>query len=328
MSDFQPRSDLRPVEFDLEDEVRARAAWLYYMEGLTQDAVGQVLGIPRARVLKMLAAAREDGTVQIRVTTNLRSCVELGRKIERRFGMERVIVVPRPANEERVASTIGAATGAYLSEVLTNGSSIGLGWGKTLNHSLAHLPNRAYERVSVVSLLGGLTRVSTYNPSEFAWRFADKIAADCYLMAAPVYAPDARTRDALVNHPGIREVFEHSQRLDLALLSVGDLSPESTLSTFRLLERGEIASLERAGAIGDILCRFINAKGQVLDHPVNDRVIAADPRDLRSARRIVLASGGWNKARAILAAIRLLKPEVLITDENVAERLAEEPPAA
>ena len=175
----------------------------------------------------------------------------------------------------------------------------------------------------MVSLLGGLTRVSTYNPSEFAWRFADKIAADCYLMAAPVYAPDARTRDALVNHPGIREVFEHSQRLDLALLSVGDLSPESTHSTFRLLERGELASLERAGAIGDILCRFINAKGQVLDHPVNDRVIAADPRDLRSARRIVLASGGWNKTRAILAAIRLLKPEVLITDENVAERLAE-----
>ena len=128
MSDFLPRSDLRHVEFDLEDEVRARAAWLYYMEGLTQDAVGQVLGIPRARVLRMLAAAREDGTVQIRVTTNLRSCVELGRKIERRFGMERVIVVPRPANEERVASIIGAATGAYLSEVLTNGTSVGLGW--------------------------------------------------------------------------------------------------------------------------------------------------------------------------------------------------------
>jgi DNA-binding transcriptional regulator LsrR (DeoR family) len=202
--------------------------------------------------------------------------------------------------------------------------TIGLGWGKTLNSSLAHLPNRAFERVSVVSLLGGLTRVNSYNPSEFAWRFADRIAAGCYLMAAPVYAPDARTRDALLNHPGIKEVVQQSKRLDLALLSVGTLSPESTLSTFQLLDRDEIASLQRAGAIGDILCRFINAAGEVLDHPVNNRVIAADPRDLRSARRIVLASGGWTKARAVLAAIRLLKPEVLITDEHVAETLVAE----
>ena len=36
---------------------------------------------------------------------------------------------------------------------------------------------------------------------------------------------------------------------------------------------------------------------------------------------IVLASGGWEKSTAILAAIRLLKPQVLITDETVAETL-------
>ena len=233
--------------------------------------------------------------------------------------------VPRPVSADNVSAVIGAAAGAYLSDVLADGMTIGLGWGKTLNFSLPHLPNRAFERVSVVSLLGGLTRVSTYNPSEFAWRFADRIAADCYLLAAPAYAPDARTREALMTHPGIREVFAHSQRLDLALISVGDLSPDSTLATFHLLDRGEIASLERAGAIGDILCRFIDAEGKVLDHPINDRVIAADPRDLRSARRIVLASGGWSKARSVLAAIRLLKPEVLITDEHVAEKLVADP---
>ena len=51
--------------FDLDADVRTRAAWLYYMEGLTQDAVAQSLGMTRARVLRMLASCREDGTVQI-----------------------------------------------------------------------------------------------------------------------------------------------------------------------------------------------------------------------------------------------------------------------
>ena len=69
-------------DYDLDDDVRTRAAWLYFMEGMTQDAVAQSLGITRARVLRMLQAAREDGTVQIRVTTQLREYVELERKLD------------------------------------------------------------------------------------------------------------------------------------------------------------------------------------------------------------------------------------------------------
>ncbi len=42
---------------------------------------------------------------------------------------------------------------------------------------------------------------------------------------------------------------------------------------------------------------------------------------LRRARRTVLSSGGWETTAGILAALRLLRPEVLVTDENVAESL-------
>ena len=50
-------------------------------------------------------------------------------------------------------------------------------------------------------------------------------------------------------------------------------------------------------------------------------MIAFDPLELRSARKIVLASGGWEKYNAIKGALGLLKPHVLVTDEIVAERL-------
>ena len=215
---------------------------------------------------------------------------------------------------------IGAAIGAYLQDVLKDGMTVGLGWGRTLSSSLAHKPQRRFERMTVVSLLGGLTRAALSNPSEFAWRFADRIGAECFMMTAPVYAPDLRTREALIES-GLDDVFKHAQKLDLALVSVGDLSPNSTLSRYGLLDREKLGSLVSAGAVGDLLCRFIDGTGKVLDHPLNDRVISIHPSMLQTARKIVLASGGWEKVGAILATLRLIEPQVLITDEQVAETL-------
>ncbi len=71
-------------------------------------------------------------------------------------------------------------------------------------------------------------------------------------MAAPVFAPDIRTRDALLAHPGIKEIFQKGSRLDLAVLSGGELSPFSTISEYYLLQHDELASLQSASAVGDV----------------------------------------------------------------------------
>jgi DNA-binding transcriptional regulator LsrR (DeoR family) len=262
--------------------------------------------------------------VQIRVTTKLSYCVSLERALETRYGLERAIVIPKPQDASATQDIIGSVLGGYLSENIPEKATIGLGWGKTLSASLPGIEYRDQTGISVLSMLGGLTRVSGANPSEFAWRLADRLNAECYLMAAPVFAPDARTREALLSHPGIQEIFRRASRLDLAILSVGDLSPFSTVSEYFLLERDELSALQAAGAVGDVLCRFIDADGNIIDHPVNERVVAVDPRDLRGARKLVLASGGWQKYEVIRGAMRLLKPHVLITDELVGERLVNE----
>lgn len=313
-----------PSQSDLGDDLKTKVAWLYYMEGMTQDEISKTLGLSRSRVLRFLANSRQSGIVQIRVTTKLSYCVELERTLEQKFGLERAIVVPKPQDAASTQSIIGAVLGGYLSEIITENMTIGLGWGKTLSASLPTVEYRDQNGVSILSMLGGLTRVSGVNPSEFAWRLADRLSAECYLMAAPVFAPDLRTREALLTHPGIQEIFRRASRLDLAILSVGDLSPFSTVSEYFLLEREELADLQAAGAVGDVLCRFIDADGNIIKHPVNDRVVAVDPRDLRGTRKLVLASGGWQKYEVIRGAMRLLKPHVLVTDELVAERLAAE----
>jgi DNA-binding transcriptional regulator LsrR (DeoR family) len=314
-------TDAVSIEHDMADDFKTRISWLYYVEGKTQDEIAQIVGTNRSKVLRILAQARADGTVQIKVTSKLAHCVELEAELKEKFGLSTAIVVPSPQNSEDVATIIGQQLGAYLSKHIGADMTVGFGWGTTLTSGIPAIEPRQPSGVSVISMLGGLTKVSRVNPSEFAWRVADRLAAECYMIAAPVFAPDADSRTALMQHPGIAEVIERSRRLDLAVVSAGDLSPNSIFARYGLLTNSEIISLEQAGAIGDVLCRFIDAEGNVIDHPVNDRVLAVHPLDLSGAREVVLASGGWSKLAAIRASMKLLSPSVLITDSVIAERL-------
>ena len=162
---------------------------------MTQDEVARVVGLNRSRVLRILAGARRDGTVQIRVTTRLSHCVELERELEANWELDRAIVVSEPQIRSGSA-IIGAELGTLVTQTVRSGMTIGLGWGKTLSSGLASIEPREADGVRVVSMLGGLTRVSATNPSEFAWRVADRLSAECHLMAAPVFAPSRATRDA------------------------------------------------------------------------------------------------------------------------------------
>ena len=309
---------------DVSEDLKTRVAWLYYMEGLTQDEVASKVGINRSKVLRILSAARLDGTVQIRVTTKLSHCVELERALEQRWGLTQAIVIPDPRDDTLIRSIIGAELGAYISQALAPNMTVGLGWGKTLSSAVPAIVPRGPDGIRVVSLLGGLTRVSDQNPSEFAWRVATRMGAECHMMAGPVFAPDETTRDALAGHAGISDIFARAKSLDMAVLSVGDLTPHSVFRDYGLLTTAELESLESAGAIGDVLCHFVDAEGTIVDHPVNRRVLAVNPMDLRGARNLVLASGGWMKLAVIRAAMKLLHPKVLIVDELVAERLAKD----
>jgi DNA-binding transcriptional regulator LsrR (DeoR family) len=310
---------------EVSEHTRTRIAWLYFVEGKTQDEIVTLTGLNRSRVLRILAASRQDGTVQIRVTTNLSQCIALERALEARWRLARAIVIPEPQDASQTSAILGVELGAYLSKNLGSDATLGLGWGQTLSNALPAIVPRQAERIRVLSLLGGLTRVSAVNPSEFAWRVADRLNAECHLLTAPVFAPDPDTRRALRSHPGIAEIYARSRALDMAVVSAGALTSHSAFSEYGLLTREEIVSLEASGAIGDVLCHFVNEAGEIVRHPVNDRVMAVNPLDLRSAREVVLVSGGWHKLKIITAALRLLKPGVLIVNERVAEQLAATP---
>jgi DNA-binding transcriptional regulator LsrR (DeoR family) len=303
---------------DPEEQVATRAAWLYFVAGLTQAQIGKKLGLNRTRVNRLLAHARDEGLVQINITGRLASCVELEEKLKQQYDLEDATVVPTPPDQDLIPQVIATAAAAALSARLRDGMSVGVGWGRTLRLSIQSVPRRQLNRLSVVSLLGGLTRGSAMNPHETASHLADLVGAQCYYVAAPALTDTESTRDLLIAQPMLREIFERGARVDMAFLSVGELTPTCTMTRVGLVSRGEVDTLLAAGAVGDICAHWIDAQGRLVDHPLNSRVVALSPERLRDIPCVMIASGGHTKSAALRGVMKGGMCDVIITDEQTA----------
>ena len=305
----------------VDTDAAVRAAWLYYVEGLTQEQIAQSMHVSRAKVIRLLASARETGVVRISIDAKGTPQLALERDLARAFGLKEAIVAPSPVDAGAVDAIVGEAAGAYMSAQVRDGMSIGVGWGQTLSMSLKAIGTQSHERLAVISLLGGMTHSRAINPSAVARRMADAFGAECYQLTAPVFVANVTMRDALWAEPGLRELLEHARNVEIALVSVGDLSEDATVFRERLLPRSALASLRKAGAVGDVLCQFVDREGRVVDHPVSRRVVAVALDDLRRLPKVVIAAGGARKAIAIRAALKATHASVLITDEAAAQAL-------
>jgi DNA-binding transcriptional regulator LsrR (DeoR family) len=298
--------------------LRLRAAWMYYVEEMTQNDIAETLGVGRVTVVRLLNDARALHEVRVSVSRNVAELLRLEFELQRAFGVKEAVVAPLSAKDADPSLPIGAATGEYVSKLLRNDMKIGLGWGRTLIHSLPFVSERQITNLSVVSLLGGITKTKQYNPAEFAWQFSRLFQADCYLIAAPALVDSIETKRALVERCGLKDILNFARSLDAVVVGAGGMSVDDTIFRFGFVPERERKSLIAKGAVGDLLCHYFNARGRLVDHPINDTVMAVPIETLTRTPVRVLASGGAHKTEAILGAMRALRPTVFITDEMTA----------
>ncbi len=300
---------------------RIRIAWMYYVEGLTQNEIAERLGIGRVTVVRNINKSIKQREVKIWIEGEVAECIDIENQLKKVFNFKDAIVVPEPSSPAGIAKSIGNAAGMFMSDTLKDRMSVGVGWGATLYESLATLTTRELKDVKVISLLGGIVQARRFNPAEFAWQFARAVGADCYLLQAPAVVDSPETREALVERCGLRDVFKRAEKLDIAMLSCGNMEPKSTAFQFEMLLEEDRIALIKAGAVGDLLYNFYDIDGKLVDHPVNKRIMSIPLEQLRDVPLRVISAGGAEKAEAILGAIKLINCNVLITNEETAKGL-------
>ena len=307
------------------ERLRQRAAWMYFVEEMTQSAIADALGVGRVTVVRMLAEARALGEVRIALARGHAEIGGLEASLCVTYGLEEALVAPLSLRDADATAPIGAVLGEYLSSLLRNDMKIGLGWGRTLNRSLEHLRERSLRGLNVISLVGGVTHFAQDNPAEFPSAFARAFNAECYLIPSPALVDSPETKIALIERCGLGAVYGFARALDAVVVSVGSLGPEATISRYEVIGEADRRALGTLGAVGEMLCNVYDHDGRVLDHPLNQRVMSVPLEAVCAAPIRVLAAGGQHKLSAIEGAIRLLRPTALVTDEFAARALTKIP---
>lgn len=305
-----------------------RAAWWYYVDGWTQEAIADRMHVSRATVVRMLQRARQTGVVEIRVHGDRLADIRRESELAARFGLQEAIVVAPDDNPGGVREGLARAAATYLHTMLAQQSrrrkrgpyTVGVGWGHTLGAVARYMdaPVGGFRHARLVEMLGAPD--GPWNGTVRATlRLSERCGVPAVYMNAPAVASTSAIRTAFLADSQIRRTLAEGRKADVALVGIGSLAKEYTQPTFRIVTEPEAEALRRQGAVGDILGQHFNVQGEHVDGPVGDRLVGVDWATLSEVPAVVGVAGGPGKGPAILGALRSNVLKVLITDQATAD---------
>lgn len=301
-------------EFSYEDKLLTKVAWYYYIEGYTQQEIGEYLSIPRLRVNRLLDKARKAGIIQFSVREGDSKRMIVERELITQFGLKDAFVVPSPINEQDINESVAQAAAMYIHERLDKSGYINMGYGDTSSRILNHLANICEFPVNVVSLTGG---VNYYLPNTRSSIFNAKL----YLTPAPLLMASEDIVKAMEQEPSVRQIRHMATLAQMSIVGIGGVDSNATLLTNGNLNHSDVLLLSMQGAVGDMLCHFIDKDGNVIQSSLERRLMSTSLEQLKEMNNSIGVAGGNTKAEAILAALKGKYLDVLITDETTASNV-------
>lgn len=300
----------------------ARAGWLYYVAGKTQDQIARQLGVSRQSAQRLVSLAVSEGLVKVRIDHPIARCLDLANSLRKRFDLKLAEVVPTDPNATSTTVGVAEATAAEIERRLSAPEPIvmAIGTGRTLKAAIEKLPSMECPHHKVVSLTGNIAPDGSAAFYNVIFTMADKVKSRSFPMPLPVIASSAEERQMLHQQPMIQATLKLSEDADVTFLGIGDLEEEAPLFVDGFIDAGEREALKRAGAIAEIVGWAIDSDGRLIEGMTNDRVASA-PIPPRDRGTVIGIAKGRLKLPGLAAALRGGLINGVITDEQTAEAL-------
>jgi len=145
-----------------------------------------------------------------------------------------------------------------------------------------------------------------------------------YLPVSGVLASEA-ARDILAADEVTQQAIRLFGRITTALVGIGTVEPSPLLAqSGNIFAPHELNLLRQEKAVGDILLRFFDKDGHLVETGLEKRVISMSLEELSKVSRAIGVAGGSRKFDAILGALRGHWINILVTDHFTANQLANE----
>ncbi len=311
---------------ETEEDLITRIAWLYYKEKMTQQQIAERISLSRQKVQRLLEKARDLEIIQFTLKHPAVNLLGVETRLCEKYGLKDAVVAPvGVADAEHLRTTFAIAGAAYLERRLaaTERCTLGIGWGNTTAALADYFEGQSVTgKVEIVSLIGNLMINVSMNPYIMAEKIARKLGASFFNIWAPAIAQTKERAEVFKSEPWIKEVLDIGGRADIILVSIGEAAKSASLFKMGYLSPADLQRLISKGAVGDILCRYFDAQGEIIEDEVQDRVIGIPMEVMSGGHRLVIGvAGGASKVAAIHAALLKGYVNVLITDEGTAAEL-------
>ncbi|WP_137152924.1 sugar-binding transcriptional regulator [Devosia sp. FKR38] len=300
----------------------ARAGWLYYVAGNTQEEIAAKLGISRQSAQRLVSLSVSEGLIKVRLDHPIGRCMDLASRLKSRFALDLVEVVPSDPSSQSSTLGIAEAAATEIERWLKRPDPIvmAIGTGRTLKAAVAQLTPMECPQHKVVSLTGNIAPDGSAAFYNVIFNMADTVKSRSFPMPLPVIASSARERELLHAQPMIRETLALAAQANVTFVGVGDIGPDAPLYLDGFITDAELKALQKAGAVGEICGWSFDADGRLIEGLTNDRVASA-PMPSREASLVVAIAMGDRKLPGIRATLNRRLVNGLITDERTAEGL-------
>ncbi len=297
------------------------AAWLYYEDRMTQDEVARHMGISRASVNSLLQGAREEGVVTISVVADHLRTVSLARQLRDRYGIADCVVIPDDQGRRPDHVRVGEAGARLLSERMRPDDVLGVSWGRTVLGLSKALTATDLPGVSVVQVTGSAIGTYAFSAELCTSNIANRIGGRCVYLHAPGLVSRPAVKKVLMQEPSLVEQFRIIGSCNRIVFGVGTVGSSSTAFESGFLAPEEADPYIRRGAVAVLAGRFVDANGNAVRGPLDDRLIGITLDAIKSIPDRLCVAAGVAKAPAIRAMLAGGFVTTLVTDQATALRL-------
>lgn len=298
---------------------------MYYLQNMSQKDIALKLSISRPQISRVLAQARKDQIVTIKINNPYSRETRLEQRLIEKYQLHDAFVIERMREGGQLQLEDFAQEAAgQIDRYLSNGQTVGVMSGTTINSIVQFMKPSTKKLKAVIPLVGGIGAGNVeIHANNIAQRLAALYGSSALSLNAPALVTDRMAAELLRKEPSVAKVLQQGSQCDVALVGIGSVSMDATNVKAGGLTEADLRYLKEEGACASSCCSYIDSQGREIGSAILERAIGHSLHSLQSSKIIGIAIGEA-KTEAIRAALRTGEIHVFVTNLLTAQRVLEE----
>lgn len=302
---------------------------LYYIMGMNQAGVSEVLHISKATVSRLLNQAAAQGMIRYEIRQPYLDCLKLQRELSARYSIQNIYIVPvmqngdDPQNAKRAVALEGAR---YLQRILMANQTVGFSWGGTMYYMIQYLNPCQKKNINILTMHGDISGCGEqYNVKNLVRRAAMAFGGKRYILGLPGYFKEEEQLLMIKKGEKWEKFSRYFEDITISVAGGGcwkgaDTSPlHPTITDY--LSKKDYDELKEKGLTTDFMLHFLDEDGKEIDSAIRRRTLSIDLNMYRRIPHKIVMLSGSEKAYTARALLMGDCVDVLFLDYDLAKKL-------